>query len=179
MNENNGDTVLGDVEGRLVRIAETKLDKAAIEAVLAAFTQRNGLPAMLFDENDLIQFDLGEALDITLTPVAGFPGVLAMARLPEQISGDQRVLRELLLANLSFEDTRGGTFAKLPESETIAYCRMISLAEQDNRLFERELMGFAETTQSLIDDIELSVDLGDCEDEEAPVAKIPASFIKP
>lgn len=161
-----------DSEARLTRIAEAALGPDGILAVLKTFAARNGLPELAFDEAGLITFELGDGLQISLTPAGGFPGLLAMTPLPEALFGHARAMRQLLVANLSWEATLGGTFARLPESEVIAYCRLMSLAEKDVELFERELLAYAEAAQSLIDDVELSVELEDDEvdDDEAPAA---------
>lgn len=173
---------LADGEARLKRIAEASLGPADISSLLEAFAERNGLSELAFDEAGLITFELGDALQISLTPAAGFPGLLAMTPLPEALFGHALAMRQLLASNLSWEATLGGTFARLPESDVIAYCRLMSLAEQDVELFERELLAFAEAAQSLIDDVELSVELEDDamddDDDEAPAADPPASFTK-
>ena len=147
------------IEALVTKTGETRLDRAEIEAVLAAFARRNGLPAMVFDEEGTIALSIADELEVTLALVAHFPGVLALVALPEELAVRGDVTRRLLQANLSWPLTAGGTFAKLPGDEAPQFCRLIGLAERDDQVFERELMAFAERAREWLEEIELVLDL--------------------
>ena len=127
-------------ERRLSRMAEVKLDDSKVLKILAEFASNPGLGQLDFDENGLIHLQLGEELSIMLSRVEAFPGLVAISPLPEEVAESGNAMRDLLAANLSWNETAGGTFAKFPDSNVVAYCRMISLAEQDAEQFERDLV---------------------------------------
>lgn len=155
------------LEARVAKTVETKLERADVEAVLAAFTRRNGLPDMAFDEDGTVEMTIGDELDVTLALVPHFAGLLAVAALPEELAERDDITRRLLQANLSWPLTSGGTFARLPEGGAPAFCKLIGLAERDDRVFERELMAFAERAQAWLEEIGLTIDLpADAEDDE-------------
>ena len=141
------------------RIAETRLDRTDIEAILAKFTARNQLPALRFGDDGMTELSIAGEVDLALFLVPDFPGLMVAACLPEELAEHSDICRELLQANLGWAQAHGATFSKFPNDGPFALCRCIALATGDDRAFEQELLAFAEQAAEWIDEIELGLDL--------------------
>lgn len=155
---NNNPIASADI--RLSALAAAKLDPDEIAVLVSAFGKQASIPGLALDGNGTVEFEV-DGIDVTLSMLAGFPGVLALAPLPEDIASDAEALFGLLGANLSWTETAGGTFTKVPGTEIIAYCRLISLAERDLDAFGRDLAGFVATARVFVEEVALEVDLAD------------------
>ena len=146
-------------EARLRQINDTALEREDIEAVLAAYAERNGVPAMTFDGDGVIELSIKDELPLALLHMPPFPGVMASATLPEGLAARDDLVRDLLRANRSWAATAGVTFAKLPGGDDYVLCRMISLADRDDEAFERAFLGFAAFALDQVREIDLWLDL--------------------
>jgi hypothetical protein len=164
-----------EADVRLAQMSNVKLDDSELKKVLSEFASNRELGSLDFDEYGLVHLQVGDDMPVMLSRVEAFPGLVAIARLPEEVAESSNAMRDLLSANLSWDETAGGTFVKFPDSDVVAYCRMISLAEQDARQFERDLTAFAEAARLVIDGIGWSIDLQD----EGPTKSddVPSSVI--
>ena len=132
-----------DLEIDVAAVGNSKLRREDVEAILAAFAKRRGLAQPRFDANGEIPFTVGGELEVVLTHVAQFPGVLAAVALPRALAARPDVMRALLQANLSWQANGGGTFGRAADAGGFLYCQLMPLHERDERSFERQLLAFA------------------------------------
>jgi hypothetical protein len=110
-----------------------------------------------------------EAIDVCLLHLPHLAGIVAAAPMPAEVLDDAAGLRGLLQANMSWQQTQGGSFAILPAAEEPMLCRLIPLVAMDPDLLDQQLAAFVELAQDWYDQIDLYLDRLD-EDGDAPVA---------
>jgi hypothetical protein len=140
-------------------VRDSKVSRAQIEATLAAFTDRHGLPRIVFGTDNLVPMTVGEDLEVALSQPEGLPGVLAVALMPTDPGQPEKLARLLLQLNMSWADTGGGIFALLPPEREIHFCKQILVTPGDADAFERDFMGFLELARDWQCEIQLLADL--------------------
>ena len=148
-----------DLDQTLAQLIGTQLEGREVEAILASFTARNGLPPLSFDGDGMAELSIGNEVELALFHLPSFPGLMVAACLPDALAAHPDLGRALLQANLSWSETGGATFAKFPNDGPFALCRGISLADRDDQAFERQLLSFSEQAAGWIDELEMALDL--------------------
>ena len=135
---------------------QVEMDRAGAETMLQAFGSLIGIDTLEVDGSDsvalVIPHEAGEVL-VTLTFLAGRPGLYAAADMPDSEQFHSDVLAMTLRQNADWHSTNAGTFGIVPGSGrlTLSSFLVVSLREDgqfDLASFDEQVARFAEAALS-------------------------------
>lgn len=119
------------LETAIMEVADAAWTRADVEDLIAAFAERTGTPGLALDEDGVARMSVDDEIDIALIHYAHFQGLVAASPMPPEVRGDDVVLRALLRANMSWSETKGGTFGMMPQGNVPVLCRLIPFVSMD------------------------------------------------
>ena len=153
------------LEAEVERIGSTEFGRSDIDALLLEGGRHFGLAKLELDEDGIAVFTIGDEIDLFVSFQPGFPGVLAVAPLPDGSPLRAQLLRRLLVVNLSAA-AAGAAFSLMPPSDTLVLSRRIDLSHRDTARFVDELTAFADAANQWREEIELFADVVEQSDDE-------------
>jgi Tir chaperone protein (CesT) family len=163
------------IEAKLMQSEEQPLDRAGLEAALAAIARRRGIRPPRFDQAGQLVLRIGRGPAVALIHAPGAALLVLVAEMPEGSAADDAVLRRALRTNGSAAISGGGCFGKIPETDTLQFMSLSPLAMDDAEL-EAALIAFARLAAEWHDRIALALDLaGIAADRAANRSAMPVS----
>ncbi|MCP3881572.1 MAG: type III secretion system chaperone [Sulfitobacter sp.] len=154
------------VDTEIIKLADTELTRAQIDARLADLGHYLDLDELSLDEEGMAVLEMDDALSMSLIHLPGSPGLIVSAPVGNAELVPTELLAHLLQSNMDWELTQGGTLGVDPTGKHLLISRVLIVADRSAKQMDGDLAGFLELARNWRD--ETLAFIGDDDEPQTP-----------
>jgi hypothetical protein len=144
------------IEATLIHGLDKQYSREEAQHSLDLLADQLGFDAVRLDDSDTAWVKIGE-LDVGFGYLAHLNGLVAAVALPSAIAHDERLMVELLRANMSWQRTLGGSFGIHPITGTVMLRKLIPAGDTVGAA--KQVQQLLDVAQAAHEEIDLFLDL--------------------